>query len=587
MRANQDRAPRTVTRPAGGVDAHGGRVGPFGPLHDRIRQLEQELEAASQSRAQLESALDADLFARHGQEETRKDAYRQLVRRVARAAGSALPPRANVLVISKGDDQLLALDGPTGWHFPQNERGVYAGYYPVDSTAAIDHLESLRDRSAQYLLIPSTARWWLDHYERFARHLETRYEAIVRDDDTCLIYSLRAPTRAAGLDAYDALATAVGSFEAAFGRQPAILDWGSGLRLQDHATSGIVFEPPGQDATLPYLDGTIDMVAYRPTQVDGAEARRVASAALVIVESTDEDGADAAPCVEVTWLARDVGRTQDASIVIPCHNHADLTDACLTALSATLPRDFSGEIIVMDDGSTDATPRVLRRWARRDRRIRVMRRKSSRGFIAACNRAAKAATRDVLVFLNNDTEPRRGWLTALLRTFAERPDAGVVGGQLVLPDGTLQEAGGVIFNDGSAANFGRGERDLEAPWINYVRSVDYCSGALLATRRSLFADLGGFDMRYAPAYYEDVDYCFRVRDVGQGVYYQPASRVMHREGASCGTDLAHGVKRFQAANQLVFAERWAQAIGRQPPRPPDGDVAAWRALAVWQASTPT
>jgi GT2 family glycosyltransferase len=197
----------------------------------------------------------------------------------------------------------------------------------------------------------------------------------------------------------------------------------------------------------------------------------------------------------------------------------------------------------------------------------------------ACNRAAKTATREYLVFLNNDTEPCQGWLTALLDTFRRFPNAGAVGGKLILSDGTLQEAGSVIFQDGSAANFMRGETNLESPLINYVREVDYCSGALLATPRRLFAELGGFDARYKPAYYEDVDYCFKVRRAGHRVYYQPASKVIHREGGSCGTDVTRGVKRYQVRNQKTFATQWKDALHKQPVRPPDGDESAWRALA--------
>ena len=110
--------------------------------------------------------------------------------------------------------------------------------------------------------------------------------------------------------------------------------------------------------------------------------------------------------------------------------------------------------------------------------------------------------------------------------------------------------------------------------------MDYCSAALLATPRELFERLGGFDPDYAPAYYEDTDYCFKVRAAGRHVYYQPEAAVIHLEGASCGTDPAQGVKRNQQINQARFAKRWNKVICQSPSRPAWSDAAAWQALAM-------
>jgi O-antigen biosynthesis protein len=115
---------------------------------------------------------------------------------------------------------------------------------------------------------------------------------------------------------------------------------------------------------------------------------------------------------------------------------------------------------------------------------------------------------------------------------------------------------------------------------NYVRQVDYCSGALLATKRSLFLELGGFDTYFQPAYYEDADYCFKLRDKGYRVYYQPESTVIHLEGATSGTDLSRGIKRYQAVNRAKFARRWGEDLKRQPNPPKRFDLATWHALAV-------
>jgi glycosyltransferase involved in cell wall biosynthesis len=123
--------------------------------------------------------------------------YQQLVRRIQEVVRTALPAEATIIVVSKGDDELLKLDGKQAWHFPQNEDGVYAGYHPADSAQAISHLEELRVIGGEFLLFPGTAFWWLEQYREFGRHLEDRYRR-VWDDDLCIIYELSAaPTSGA------------------------------------------------------------------------------------------------------------------------------------------------------------------------------------------------------------------------------------------------------------------------------------------------------------------------------------------------------------------------------------------------------
>src|SRR5262249_13071055 len=146
-------------------------------------------------------------------------------------------------------------------------------------------------------------------------------------------------------------------------------------------------------------------------------------------------------------------------------------------------------------------------------------------------------------------------------------DAGAVGGKLLYPDGTLQEAGGIIFSDGSGCNFGRNDQNANAPLYSFLREVDYCSGALLATPRKLFLEIGGFDSRFTPSYYEDTDYCFSLRARGYRVYYQPESVVVHFEGVSSGTDITAGVKSYQPVNRAKFVEKWRDTLAGQPSPP--------------------
>jgi O-antigen biosynthesis protein len=276
------------------------------------------------------------------------------------------------------------------------------------------------------------------------------------------------------------------------------------------------------------------------------------------------------------------------SIVIPAFNKIAYTVACLRSL-AQHPAAAASEVIVVDDASTDATAERLAQV----RGIRVVRNAQNLGFVGSCNAGVAAATGEFIAFLNNDTVVTSGWLDAMLACFAEEPDAGLVGAKLVYPDGRLQEAGGIVFRDGSGWNYGRFDDPAE-PRYNFRREADYCSGAAILVRRETFAVLGGFDTRYAPAYYEDTDLAFAVRAAGKKVIYEPRAMVVHFEGVTAGTDTASGMKRFQTVNRGKFVEKWTSALARQPESIRTADFAPaaanWRAtgrVLIVDAYTPT
>ena len=251
--------------------------------------------------------------------------------------------------------------------------------------------------------------------------------------------------------------------------------------------------------------------------------------------------------------------TPRASIVIPVFNQFAHTLVCLRALAGHPPQ-AGVEIIVVDDGSSDETVAALPQIEG----LRYHRRAANGGFIAACNDGAALARGDFLVFLNNDTVPQPGWLDALLGTFDTHPNAGLVGAQLLYPDGRLQEAGGIVRNDGRADNIGRFQSPLH-PIYGYLRRVDYCSGAAIALPSRLFRQLGGFNAAYAPAYYEDTDLGLSVHAAGYQVLYQPEAKVVHKEGATAGTDTRQGPKAYQL--RLVFGGGSFSIVSGSPSGP--------------------
>ena len=248
----------------------------------------------------------------------------------------------------------------------------------------------------------------------------------------------------------------------------------------------------------------------------------------------------------------------EISVIIPVFNQLRFTQACLASLQENQDSERF-EVIVVDDCSTDATREVIGKT----RGVVYLRNESNLGFTSSCNRGAKEARGSYLLFLNNDTIVKPGWLSALRETFANEPSAGLVGSKLVFPDGRLQEAGGIIWKDGSGCNRGKFD-DPEKPEYNFLREVDYCSAACVMIPRSLFERVGGFDSKYSPAYYEDVDLAFKIRREGFKVLYQPLSKVVHHEGSTGGTDLQSGAKKYQEVNRATFASTWADVLAEKP-----------------------
>lgn len=272
--------------------------------------------------------------------------------------------------------------------------------------------------------------------------------------------------------------------------------------------------------------------------------------------------------LETEVCAKSVGdRTEahlDVSIIIPAYNQADLTQQCLQRVMASLPTDKSVEVIVVDNASSDDTPRVLEELARCHPEVRVIRNAHNLLFARACNQGAAAARGKVFVFLNNDTEPRPGWLESGLGILEGDESIGAVGGRLLYPDGTLQHAGIEFIPEGQPGyRWWPRHRFLGAqgndPRVAYPQDVAAVTGACLFLRRAAFEAVEGFDEAYI-MYFEDLDLCFKLRHAGFRIVYEPGIVVVHHEGQSSPGRKA--IDELTRAAACLFFFRWGSAVAQ-------------------------
>ncbi len=195
------------------------------------------------------------------------------------------------------------------------------------------------------------------------------------------------------------------------------------------------------------------------------------------------------------------------------------------------------------------------------------------GFGEANNRGAARGAGRLIAFLNDDATVTPGWLDQLVAVLGARPGAGAVGSRLDNPDGSLQEAGSIIWSDGSTTQVDGGVLDGAPPPAG---PVDYCSAAALLVRRDIFESVGGFDAGYFPAYFEDTDLCLKVRAAGRSVVLAPGAAVVHRGSASTSSRFAWFLHEH---NRRRFTARWGSVLAGLDPPPPAGDADARRRYA--------
>ncbi len=488
----------------------------FEPVNRRLDALEQALHDLRYSEERLDGRTDAGVIR----------SCRAVVR-------TKVPTGGRVLVVAKGDAALLDLYGRATSDFPQDVEGRYLGFSFADATAAIAHLEALRVDGHGYLLIPDTARWWLDHYPAFADHVLHRYEVISRTDEAVLV-DLRT-RRDPSDERSPALLDTVARLTSTIGRRPAILDWteaGAARWLPAYT----VFAPPDDSDALPYLDRSVDLVLVsNAARLD--EARRVARAAIVTTMHDDERGL-AVESVEL--IARDLSPQERELLVVVAAEDPDA--AWLTALREAVDREPAAELMVSAD-------------------------------VAAVITAARDV--ELLAFVEEGVLPLPGCFTAT-RAAMTGERVAAVGVKLLARDGSIEAAGASVFADGTSAGVAAGLHDLAAPWHDYVREACWGPG-LLVMDATLVEKLA--DAWPGPVPVMHAAWSARLWAAGFRVLYQPDATAVRAVPAAPVDDEA----------REVLADAWKPALGSRPERPGVLDERSWRALlaredveAAWQ-----
>ena len=242
------------------------------------------------------------------------------------------------------------------------------------------------------------------------------------------------------------------------------------------------------------------------------------------------------------------------TILLILWNQAELTLACLEALQEQ--DDGSWEVLIIDNAFTDKTHDLLKTLSG----VKVIYNDKNIGFLQAVNQGALQAKGHYLLLLNNDAVVQKGSIRRAINTIESSNDIGAVGGRVILPHGLLQEAGSIIWQEGTCLGYAR-NRIPQDNCVMFMRDVDYCSGVFLLTKTKLFCDMGGFDLRYVPAYYEESDYCVRLWKNGLRVVYDPFVVLDHYEFGSSAT--SSQAMQLMHNNQLKFLKAHQEFLAHQ------------------------
>lgn len=245
------------------------------------------------------------------------------------------------------------------------------------------------------------------------------------------------------------------------------------------------------------------------------------------------------------------------SVIIPMCNEVEHVYYCIRSILEK--SNFNNyEVIVVDDASEKGTSFLNEHI----KNLTIIKNDIQQGYIRSCNVAAGNAKGEYLLFLSHDTLVRKDWMAEMLKTFERFEGIGIVGSMHVNPDNKVKEAGGIVWSDGSKTQYGHGDEPEEAEY-NFLREVDCVSGSSMMVRREVWEEAGGYDERYLLQSCEDVDICLTTWKLGYKVVYQPASVVVHYEGARYDKDVDMSTKKQLAQCRKLFREKWQEELAQK------------------------
>ena len=420
-------------------------------------------------------------------------------------------------------------------------KGTYIAYLDDDDTYLPDHLETLVAalQSGEHK-VAYTDAWRVHEVRQGEEYVVTGRDIPYSHDFNCIDLLLCNYFPVLCVMHERSLLDQVGYFdESLFAHE----DWDLWIRMATlypfrhikHTTAAFTWRRDGSSMTSSTSDTyrrTTEIIyrKYRPY------AERVAGVLEAQQKKLDGMRSDAK------------AKTFDCSIIIPVWNNLALTTQCLTALSE-VTQGVSYEVIVVDNHSTDETPAFL---AGLGGDVKIITNDENLGFAKACNQGAQAAKGEYLVFLNNDTIPQAGWLSALVDEVKTHSDVAVVGSKLLYEDKTVQHAGVAFSREFLMPYHMYPGVPADAPFVSRRRELQCVTAACMLIRRQVFAQVGGFDEGYRNGF-EDVDLCLKVREKNWKIVYQPHSTVIHLESRTPGR------KTHEEENTTRFRERWGKS----------------------------
>ena len=254
-----------------------------------------------------------------------------------------------------------------------------------------------------------------------------------------------------------------------------------------------------------------------------------------------------------------------ASIIVPVHNQISYTQQCLRAIKNNTLHPF--ELVIVDNGSSlDALLSVvyILSWFPQ---TMLLRNSANKGFTIAANQGIILARGEYIVLLNNDVLPHLQWLSKLAECAESDPLIGVVGPKVLVPGtDTIHAMGGMLFTrEGTYLPLGRGA-GLNDPRFQDVLDCQYVEGSCMLVKRQVLDRVGLFDEVFSPGYFEDADFCFRVREAGFRCVCCPDAVVSHYSTVTASLpELSESLGAASKRNEQVFRQRWAHMLPENPP----------------------